>query len=57
MVAMSENWISNSGHIEKNKTEKFFSLIGCAKSDKLYNSTAKNFLSNTTKQLLSKTAK
>ena len=29
-----------------NKTEKSFSLIGCAKSDKPYNSTAKQWLNN-----------
>ena len=34
----------------KNKTEKSFSLIGCAKSDKPYNSSAWQQLSNTAKQ-------
>ena len=39
-----------------NKTEKIFSLIGCAKSDKSYNHT-KQLLSKTAKQLLSNIAK
>ena len=36
----------NPERLKKNKTEKSFSLIGCAKSDKPYNSTAKQWLSN-----------